>query len=167
MWAIRDDIDATVEKLGATMAFDVSLPIGDAEQYATAVNSRLKERWPDTFRGTTFGHLGDGNLHFLLTIGTDDHQQQREAMAIVYEELEQFGGSISAEHGIGLEKRAFLRHSRNDVEIAMMKTLKAALDPNGILNPGKIFGSIRRCKTRGTTHFRWSRCRRSERRRPS
>ena len=140
MWAIRDDIDATVEKLGATMAFDVSLPIGDAEQYAAAVNGRLRARWPDTFRGTTFGHLGDGNLHFLLTIGTDDQEQKREAMAIVYEELEPFGGSISAEHGIGLEKRAFLRHSRSDAEIAMMKTLKAALDPDGILNPGKIFG---------------------------
>lgn len=139
MWAIRDDIDALAEKLRPTIVFDVSLPIGDAEQYAAAVNRRLKERWPDGFRGTTFGHLGDGNLHFLLTIGTDENDEQREVMSIVYEELEPFGGSISAEHGIGLEKRAFLKHSRSDTEIAMMKALKAALDPDGILNAGKIF----------------------------
>ena len=139
MWAIRDDIDALVEKLGPPIAFDVSLPIADAEAYACAVNRRLGIRWPDTFRGTTFGHLGDGNLHLLLSIGTDADAEQREAMAIVYEELRPFGGSISAEHGIGLEKRDFLKHSRSNSEVAVMKTLKTALDPSGILNPGKIF----------------------------
>ena len=60
-------------------------------------------------------------------------------MEIVYRELRPYGGSISAEHGIGVEKRPFLHHSRNDVEIAMMKNLKRALDPEGILNPGKVF----------------------------
>ena len=65
MWAIRDDIDGLFDLLDPVMAFDLSLPIGDAEAYAASVNRRLKERWPDIFRGTTFGHLGDGNLHFL------------------------------------------------------------------------------------------------------
>jgi len=139
MWAIRDDIDGLVEKLGPTIAFDVSLPIGNADDYAASVNRGLAARWPDTFRGTTFGHLGDSNLHFLLTVGSDDYEQQQQAMEIVYRELRPYGGSISAEHGIGLEKQPFLHHSRNDIEIALMRNLKRALDPNGILNPGKIF----------------------------
>jgi FAD/FMN-containing dehydrogenase len=60
-------------------------------------------------------------------------------MEVVYSELQPYGGSISAEHGIGLEKRPFLHYSRSDVEIEMMRRLKTALDPNSILNPGKIF----------------------------
>jgi FAD/FMN-containing dehydrogenase len=117
----------------------VSLPISDAADYAARVRRRLEERWPNAYRGTTFGHLGDGNLHFLLTVGSDEHDQQQAAMEIVYQELRAHSGSISAEHGIGLEKRPFLHYSRNPTEIAMMKSLKATLDPNGILNPGKIF----------------------------
>ena len=140
MWAIRDDIDALVDSLDPAMAFDVSLPLANAEAYAAKVNERLAARWPDRFRGTTFGHLGDGNIHFLLTVGSADPAEQHEAMQIVYDELRPFDGSISAEHGIGIEKRPFLQHSRNDVEIDLMRQLKAALDPKNILNPGKVFG---------------------------
>ena len=139
MWAIRDDIDGLIDKFGHALSFDISLPIGDAEAYAARVNDALRKRWPDTFRGTTFGHLGDGNLHFVLTIGHDDADSEREVMDIVYRELEPHGGSVSAEHGIGVEKRPYLLRSRSETEIALMRTLKAALDPHGILNPGKIF----------------------------
>lgn len=139
MWAIRDDIDGLVEKLGPIITFDVSLPIANAESYAASVNRGLAERWPNSFRNTTFGHLGDGNLHFLMTIGSDDIKQQQEAMEIVYRELKPYGGSISAEHGIGVEKRPYLHHSRSAIEIALMKNLKRTLDPSGILNPGKVF----------------------------
>lgn len=140
MWAIRDDIDGLVEKMSPTIAFDISLPIGNAADYAAAVNRSLSERWPETFRNTTFGHLGDGNLHFLLTIGSDDVDELGEVMERVYRELTPYGGSISAEHGIGLEKRPYLRYSRNEAELALMKQLKRALDPGGILNPGKVIG---------------------------
>jgi len=139
MWAIRDDIPNLAEQLEPMIVFDVSLPISVAADYAAGVHARLRERWPDTYRGTTFGHLGDGNLHFLLTIGSDDHDEQQAVMEVVYSELQPYGGSISAEHGIGLEKRSFLHYSRSDVEIAMMRRLKKALDPKSILNPGKIF----------------------------
>ncbi|MDJ0941533.1 MAG: FAD-binding oxidoreductase [Woeseiaceae bacterium] len=138
MWAIRDDIDGLFEILDPVMAFDVSLPISGAEAYAAGVHERLRERWPETYHGTTFGHLGDSNIHFLLTIGSRDHAEQKEVMKIVYSELEPYGGSISAEHGIGLEKRDFLHHSRDAAEIALMKRLKTALDPDGLLNPGKV-----------------------------
>ena len=139
MWAIRDDIDGLAEILDPAMAFDVSLPIADTADYAAAVHKRLEERWPETFRCTTFGHLGDNNLHFLLTVGSQDHEQQVDVMRIIYEELRPYRGSISAEHGIGLEKRPFLDVSRNEAEVALMKSLKQALDPKGLLNPGRIF----------------------------
>ena len=86
----------------------------------------------------TFGHLGDSNIHFVMTIGNYDPAQVGEAMKIVYENLRPFGGSISAEHGIGIEKRSFLPYSRSEIEIDMMRRLKKALDPDGILNPGKV-----------------------------
>ena len=70
--------------------------------------------------------------------GVHDPQQVGLAMSIVYENLKPFGGSISAEHGIGLEKKAFLPYSRSEVEIGLMKRLKDTLDPTGILNPGKV-----------------------------
>ncbi len=139
MWAIRDDIDGLAEILDPVMAFDVSLPIAHTADYVTAVKKRLNERWPETFRGTSFGHLGDNNLHFLLTVGSADHDEQREVMQIVYDELRPYRGSISAEHGVGLEKRAFLGVTRNDTEVALMRALKKALDSKGLLNPGRIF----------------------------
>jgi len=139
LWAIRDDIDTLKAALDPVLAFDVSLPLADAEDYAARVNRRLGERWPDAFRGTTFGHLGDGNLHFLLTIGTEDEAETDAAMQVVYDELRPHRGSVSAEHGVGLEKRPYLDVSRSNEEIDLMRRLKAALDPAGILNPGKIF----------------------------
>ena len=139
-WAMRDDIDGLRELLGHLLVFDVSLPIADAERYTSTVFGRLKQRWPAAFRGVTFGHLGDGNIHFMLTIGSDDHDSHTEAMQIVYDELKPFGGSISAEHGIGTEKLAFLDVSRSEDEIATMRRLKQAFDPANILNPGKVVG---------------------------
>ncbi len=139
MWAIRDDIDGLAEILDPVMAFDVSLPIAHTAEYVAAVKGRLAERWPDSFRGVSFGHLGDNNLHFLLTVGSADHAEQVTAMEIIYDELRPYRGSISAEHGIGLEKRAFLGVTRNEGEVALMRSLKQALDPNGLLNPGRIF----------------------------
>lgn len=138
MWAIRDDIDYLHERLAPMMVFDISLPIGDADEYATTVREQLRQRWKDRFHCTTFGHLGDGNVHFSMSIGSTDHEEQQEVMEIVYSALVPYGGSVSAEHGIGVEKRAFLHHSRSSAEIDMMRRLKAAFDPEGILNPGKV-----------------------------
>ena len=107
--------------------------------HAEKVHGKLRALWPDSYRATTFGHLGDGNLHFLMTIGSDDADDHRAVLDVVYGELQQYGGSISAEHGIGLEKRPYLPLSRSETEIDMMRRLKVALDPQGLLNPGKIF----------------------------
>lgn len=139
LWAIRDDIDYLYEQLDPAITFDISLPISDANTYVSEVRLALTERWPKDFRSVTFGHLGDSNIHFVMTIGSEQEADQREAMEIVYRYLEPYGGSVSAEHGIGLEKRPYLGLSRSDDEIALMRLLKASLDPNNILNPGKVF----------------------------
>jgi len=106
--------------------------------YVVEVRKKLKKRWSDS-RMVVFGHLGDGNIHLVLTVGSMEKSEVHAVESIVYETLEPRAGVISAEHGIGLEKRAYLKHSRDAAEIALMKTLKRALDPKGILNPGKIF----------------------------
>jgi FAD/FMN-containing dehydrogenase len=88
-----------------------------------------------------FGHLGDGNIHLVLTVGSTAPDVLHAVDTIVYGTLQSFNGVISAEHGIGLHKRAFLPLSRQENEIKLMRSLKQALDPKGILNPGKIFAT--------------------------
>jgi FAD/FMN-containing dehydrogenase len=139
LWAIRDDIEAMFSRLYPPLAFDVSLSIPLMEDYVREVRSGVTALWP-TARMVTFGHLGDGNLHLVLTVGSLAPEDTHAVERIVYEALGRRGGVISAEHGIGLEKRAYLRHSRSAEEIALMRTLKAALDPKNILNPGKVLG---------------------------
>jgi len=85
-----------------------------------------------------FGHMADGNLHLVIAAG-DDPATRARIERMVYEPLAAIGGSVSAEHGIGLEKRNYLPLSRTPAEIATMKLIKRALDPKGILNPGKVF----------------------------
>ena len=87
-----------------------------------------------------FGHLADCNLHIITAVGSDDSEDIRRMEESVYEPLRAIRGSVSAEHGIGLEKKNYLSISRTKEEVALMKTLKNSLDPNNILNPGKVFG---------------------------
>jgi FAD/FMN-containing dehydrogenase len=108
------------------------------DDYVEEVRKQLTERWPDS-RMVVFGHLGDGNIHLVITVGSLEEKEVHLVEAIVYEALGRRQGIISAEHGIGLDKRAYLKHSRSAEEIALMKTLKEALDPKGILNPDRIF----------------------------
>ncbi len=133
LWAMRDDVEALIEATFPPAIFDVSLPIREMEAYIDDLQATLDERYPG-IRLVTFGHLGDGNLH--LGIGPVEDKHAIETL--VYERLGQVNGSVSAEHGIGLEKREFLSHSRSPEELAVMRTIKRALDPANILNPGKI-----------------------------
>jgi FAD/FMN-containing dehydrogenase len=137
LWALRDDV-LQVMRNAPVFTFDVSLKIGDMEAYVDDVRTRLNARWPATTL-MVFGHLGDGNLHIIPGVGDGSREARKAVEDIVYGTLK--GGSVSAEHGIGLEKRAYLSCSRSAQEIALMRTLKQALDPRGILNPGKIFAA--------------------------
>jgi FAD/FMN-containing dehydrogenase len=137
LWAMRDDV-AQCFRDGPTIAFDVSLKISDMRGYVDEVRSRLAEAVGE-HRCYVFGHLGDGNLHLVVGPGKINAEVRHRVESSVYEPLRAIGGSVSAEHGVGLEKKPYLTICRSPEEIALMRTLKRALDPKGILNPGKIF----------------------------
>jgi FAD/FMN-containing dehydrogenase len=118
--------------------FDVSLPIRAMQAYVASLRASLDAALPGA-RLFVFGHLGDGNLHLGICAGPADGSAHSAVEALVYRPLAACGGSISAEHGIGLEKKPYLNLSRSAAELALMRSLKATLDPGNILNPGKIF----------------------------
>ncbi|HUO79838.1 MAG TPA: FAD-binding oxidoreductase [Steroidobacteraceae bacterium] len=134
LWKIRESAGEILLKLGMPMSYDVSLPIarmvGYLEQLRAEVPAVLGER--PLF---VFGHLGDGNLH--LVTGLRSLAEVAPLDRVVYGALAGFG-SVSAEHGIGQLKRHWLASSRQPAEIALMRQLKATLDPRGILNPGRV-----------------------------
>jgi FAD/FMN-containing dehydrogenase len=137
LWAMRDDV-AQCFRDGPTVAFDVSLKISEMEAYVGEVKRMLAAAF-ETHRCYVFGHMGDGNLHLVIGVGDYSPQKRHQIEACVYEPLRAIGGSVSAEHGVGLEKKPYLDVSRGPVEIELMRTLKRALDPKNLLNPGKIF----------------------------
>ena len=137
LWAIREDIEGLIQALAPLFTFDVSLPIPAMEDYVAEVEAAIHHTWPEG-RVVAFGHLGDGNLHLSVGVGSADPEVRRAVETAVYAPLSPLGGSISAEHGIGLEKRDFLSLSRNAEEIALMRTLKQALDPLDLLNRHKV-----------------------------
>jgi FAD/FMN-containing dehydrogenase len=108
------------------------------QTYVDEIRHNLLDKWPAS-KLVVFGHLGDGNIHLALTVGSHDPADVGIVDSIIYEALGKRNGIISAEHGIGLEKREYLKHSRSNDEIMLMKSLKKAMDPKNILNPGKIF----------------------------
>jgi FAD/FMN-containing dehydrogenase len=139
IWRIRD---SSVElgrsfPYAARMGFDVSLAIDRMEEYADTLDARVKAIDPQAFT-IVMGHVGDGNLHpSVYHEHTPDKHDEFEKL--VYDLTGEFSGSISAEHGIGILKRPYLKMSRTEEEIETMRTLKRALDPKNILNPGRIF----------------------------
>lgn len=138
MWSLRDDV-AQVTRDGPVSAFDVSLKIDDMPGYLDEVRQALVARWGGACRLVVWGHLGDGNLHLMVSAGDDSIRTRQVIEEMVYGPLgKRAGSSISGEHGIGLQKRDYLSCSRTPEEIALMRTLKAALDPRNILNPGKV-----------------------------
>ena len=134
LWAIRENTAAYLA-WRPVFNYDVSLPIDAMERYVDALEHALRQRWP-ALRMAVFGHLGDGNLHLAISSG-----ERRDHHAIsdrVYSGLTELGGSISGEHGIGLARRDYLHYCRSPEEIAVMRAIKAALDPHDLLNPGKV-----------------------------
>jgi FAD/FMN-containing dehydrogenase len=135
LWRLREDSEQIEAQHHPVFSFDVSLPIGEMD--ATA---RRRARWRRrSARSVWVRPHGDGNLHLSVWSAQLTEEAASRVAGIIYRPLTKLAGSISAEHGIGLEKKAFLGLSRSAEEIDLMRRLKRALDPQGILNPGKIF----------------------------
>ena len=120
------------------VGFDISLSIPDMKTIEDELLRRLRAALGDV-RLFVGGHLADGNLHLVAKAVTDAPQPKEQIQQIVYGWVGEVGGSISADHGIGTLKRAYLGQSRTAAELALMRTLKQAMDPKNLLNPGRIF----------------------------
>ncbi len=143
MWEIRENIPHAEKNRGKSIKHDISVPISCIAEFIEAGDAALQAAFP-TAQVICFGHIGDGNLHYNLSFsGAADTsgptpQQSGEANRIVYTLLDDLHGSISAEHGLGQLKRAEITRHKSDVELDMMRAIKSALDPQGIMNPGKV-----------------------------
>jgi FAD/FMN-containing dehydrogenase len=134
-WQIRDGIAEITPLLQPLVAFDVSVPISDMPAFLETIGSELAQRFPG-ITVLVFGHVGDNNLHVTATTGQRD--DLGVISEIVYRATSELGGSIAAEHGIGVARRRYLHLSRTPAEIDLMRRLKSTLDPLNILTPGRV-----------------------------
>ncbi|EKT4523675.1 FAD-binding oxidoreductase [Pseudomonas putida] len=142
LWKLREYISETISHW-TPYKNDISVTVSKVPAFLRDIDAIVGQHYPD-FEVVWYGHIGDGNLH--LNILKPDHMAKDEFFARcatvnkwVFEIVERYNGSISAEHGVGMTKRDYLGYSRSAAEIACMKAIKAVFDPNGIMNPGKIF----------------------------
>lgn len=140
-WAVREAPPGEYPRLlPGLLPMDVSLPLAEMERAVAALRGVLAARWPG---GTAlfYGHVADSNLHLVIGPAPDGRSAKGVLEDELYGVVARFGGSVSAEHGIGLLKRPWLARSRAPAELALMATIKRALDPRGILNPGKVLSA--------------------------
>ncbi|WP_225781892.1 FAD-binding oxidoreductase [Xenophilus sp. Marseille-Q4582] len=136
LWKIREATAELPTNMHPPINFDVSLPMAEIGRFAERCRAAFDARWPGHI-AVFFGHVGDGNLHISVDGGTVGHDEAG-VERIVYDTVAAFQGSVSAEHGIGTHKMPYLGASRTPQELAAMRAIKAALDPKGIMNPGKV-----------------------------
>jgi D-lactate dehydrogenase (cytochrome) len=141
-WFIRDFFGEVQRRIGASIKHDVSVPIAAVPAFIEEANAAVVKLIPGA-RPLPFGHAGDGNIHYNVTqpVGADGKAflaRWDEVNAVVFEVVRKYNGSISAEHGVGVMKRDILPEFKDPVALALMRTLKKTLDPNNILNPGKV-----------------------------
>ena len=142
LWKLREFISETISHW-TPYKNDISVTVSQVPAFLRDIDAIVGEHYPD-FEIVWFGHIGDGNLH--LNILKPDAMPKEEFFAKcasvnqwVFDIVQRYNGSISAEHGVGMTKRDYLQYSRSPEEIAIMQSVKAVFDPNGIMNPGKIF----------------------------
>ena len=143
MWHLRESIPLAQSVEGPNIKHDIALPVSAIPRFVAETDAALLRSFPGV-RLVDFGHLGDGNLHYNVQAPADcdaarfliDHEHA--VNTLVYDALAPFGGSISAEHGIGALKRDELAQRKSPVALALMRSIKSALDPRGLLNPGRV-----------------------------
>ncbi|MGI9258060.1 MAG: FAD-binding oxidoreductase [Gammaproteobacteria bacterium] len=141
LWALRETIPEAERHSGNSLKHDISVRTSEVPAFIASAEPILDAISPH--RRSIFGHIGDGNLHFNLlpAAGADDQVFSREALSsAVYDLVNARGGSFSAEHGIGVLKRSELERFKSPAALDAMRSIKAALDPKGIMNPGKVLG---------------------------
>ncbi|HRH13731.1 MAG TPA: FAD-binding oxidoreductase [Azonexus sp.] len=143
LWALRENISEAQKIEGISIKHDIAVPVSRIPEFLAQADAALEKAFPG-IRIVAFGHVGDGNLHYNLS--RPDAQENADFMAclpavnrIVHDAVHALNGSISAEHGIGQLKREELLRYKSPVEMALMRSIKQALDPRGLMNPGKIF----------------------------
>jgi FAD/FMN-containing dehydrogenase len=143
LWHIRESIPLAQSEEGLNIKHDISIPVSRIPQFCAETEALLARHIPG-MRLVNFGHLGDGNLHFNVQApeGGDAaaflNERETEVNALVYDQVQRFDGSISAEHGIGLLKVEKLPHHKSPVALGMMRAIKLALDPGNLMNPGRV-----------------------------
>ncbi len=146
MWHLRESIPLAEAELGKSIKHDVSIPISLIAQFVQVTNAELQVKFPG-IQNIVFGHLGDGNLHYNVARAPDQTEeqllaQQYEVYGLVHDSVHAHGGSISAEHGVGQLKRDELPRYKSALELRLMKQIKAALDPQNLMNPGKVLQTL-------------------------
>jgi FAD/FMN-containing dehydrogenase len=145
LWHLRESIPLAEKAFGKSIKHDVSIPVSRMAEFVETTNAALQTHFPG-IQNVIFGHLGDGNLHYNIARGTQYSEEQLLGMQdaiyeLVHESVFQFEGSISAEHGVGQLKRDALPRYKDPIEMKLMRRIKQALDPHGIMNPGKVLTS--------------------------
>ena len=143
MWHLRESIPLAQAQEGLNIKHDIALPVSSIPAFVATTDAALAQAFPGS-RLVNFGHLGDGNLHYNLQApaGVDAaaflEQREQAVNTLVFDSVQAHGGSISAEHGIGRLKREELALRKDPVALAVMRRIKAALDPQGLMNPGRV-----------------------------
>ncbi|WP_424363900.1 FAD-binding oxidoreductase [Methylocystis parvus] len=142
LWRLRESLSEAQKREGGSIKHDISVPIERIPDFISEAGARIAARFPSA-RPVPFGHMGDGNLHYNVSqpIGADKAEflaRWGEMNEIVHGLVHEYGGSISAEHGIGRLKRDLLAQVKDPVALDVMRALKKTLDPKGVLNPGKL-----------------------------
>lgn len=143
MWHVRESIPLAQAEEGLNIKHDIALPVSCIPAFVAHTDALLKQTWPGV-RLVNFGHMGDGNLHYNVqapegvSASAFLAAQEHQVNTLVFDAVQAYGGSISAEHGIGLLKREELARRKSPVAMGMMRAIKSALDPQGLLNPGRL-----------------------------
>ncbi len=142
LWKIREGIPEAQLNLGTIIKHDISLPISELAEFVSSTEVKLKIFWPH-LQTVIFGHIGDGNLHYNIAplspeFSKDLEIRRKDINQLVHDEVYKYSGSFSAEHGIGQLKLDELITRKSFIEMELMRSIKRALDPQGIMNPGKV-----------------------------
>lgn len=142
LWSMREGIPEAQFELGTVIKHDISLPISQIASFVEATEIKLHQLWPN-MQTIIFGHVGDGNLHYNLAplspdLSNEIEERRKSINQLVHDQVYAYAGSFSAEHGIGQSKRDELPLRKSDIEIELMRSIKKALDPKNIMNPGKV-----------------------------